>query len=83
MKKIIRSAYSARERVYAPKGGKSATKQSFKDECDINKIMAKYQKTGLVTHLAKNEARYGFATSHDFRESLELVREAEALFYRR
>jgi len=29
----------------------SRTQQQFKDECNINKIMEKYRKTGMVTHL--------------------------------
>ena len=39
----------------------SMTKQSFKDECDINKIMAKFQKTGAIEHYAKHAPSYGDA----------------------
>lgn len=56
------------------------TKQSFKDECDINQIMAKYQKTGLINHFQKNQAQYGFAPAVDFRTALELVDKAERQF---
>ncbi len=37
--------------------GKGA-QQSFKEECDINNILKKYVKTGLLTHVAQNEGRY-------------------------
>lgn len=34
--------------------GPGKTKQSFKDSVDINRIVAKYQKTGLMEHVRKN-----------------------------
>ena len=67
-------------RFSVPKGGPSKTKQSFKDECDINKIMAKYQKTGLVSHINSHSAEYGYATSLDFRQALDTVKKGETLF---
>lgn len=33
---------------------KSLTQQEFKDEVNINKIMTKYKKTGIVTHIMQN-----------------------------
>ena len=41
------------------------TKQAFKDQTDINKILAKAQKTGTVSHLAKYEGIYGDFTDID------------------
>ena len=36
------------------------TKQSFKDQCDINKILKKAMRTGSIAHLQKYpEATYG------------------------
>ena len=61
-----------------PKSGR--TKQSFKDECDINKIMAKYQKTGAISHFNKHGANYDFATSLDFSESMRIVTTAQDMF---
>ena len=51
-------------RKHAIKFDKSTamTKQSFKDECDINKIMAKFQKTGALNHYAKHAPQYGDAS---------------------
>ncbi len=80
-KKIIHSAYGPKHKVVTQIGDNEApAKQSFKDECDINMIMAKYQKTGTLSHLATHGSRYGFATSKDFRDCMETVKEAEALF---
>lgn len=45
-------------RVSHPVEGVSLAKQQFKDECDINYIMARYTKTGLITHLAAREPMY-------------------------
>lgn len=56
------------------------TKQSFRDECDINKIMSKFQKTGAITHLQNNKSQYGFATSLDFTESMNIVAKAQTMF---
>ena len=36
----------------------SLTKQSFKDECNINNIMSKYMKDGLIGHVNKHQGRY-------------------------
>lgn len=35
------------------------TKQSFKDETDVNNIIAKAQKAGTLSHLLKYEGEYG------------------------
>ena len=60
--------------------GKGGAKQSFKDECDINQIMAKYQKTGAITHFAKHSPSYGFASSMDFNAAMQLISQAQTMF---
>ncbi len=42
------------------------TKQSFRDETDINKILKRAQKTGTISHLQQFEGRYGDFTNFDF-----------------
>lgn len=76
---MIRSAYSARERVSIVCGG-GRTKQSMKDECDINRIMRKYIKSGTVSHVAKHGGRYEYCTASDFMESLSIVQEGQRMF---
>jgi len=57
------------------------TQQQFKDECDINKIMEKYQRTGQITHLARNQGIYADLTSlGDYQQSLQKVIDAENAF---
>lgn len=35
------------------------TKQEFKEECDINKIMSRYEKTGILSHTNKRSPQFG------------------------
>jgi len=45
------------------------TKQSFKDETDINKILSRAQKAGTLSHLQKYEGTYGDFAEFDFLEA--------------
>lgn len=58
------------------------TKQSFKDSCDINKILAKAQKAGSLSHLQKHGAYYGdFADApQDLFEAREMLARGESIF---
>lgn len=76
------SAYGPKTKVDLMPSGISGAgaKQSFKKECDINHIMAKYQKTGLVTHLAKHQPEYGHASAIQFSDAMQTVAQAEQIF---
>ncbi len=65
---------------FTPCVGESRAKQSFAKECDINFIMARYQKSGAVTHVNRHGADYGFATSLDFAESMRVVIKGQEMF---
>ncbi len=69
----------ARVQLKFPKG-EGRTKQSFADQCEINNIMARHQKGIANTHINQHQAQYGFATSHDFSESLRIVKTAQDMF---
>lgn len=57
------------------------TKQSFKDECDINKIMAKYRKGQVVTHLARGTPRFADVSElTDYRSAIHAVRDGDRFF---
>lgn len=58
----------------------SRTKQKFKEECDINNILKKFQRTGAITHVQRHGARYGFASGVDFAEAARLVAEGVRQF---
>lgn len=67
--------------VVADVGEVSMTKQEFKDECNINNIMAQYQKTGLVNHLNKYEGRYDDVSGAvSYQEAHDIMMRAESMF---
>ena len=56
----------------------SHVKQSPADDCDINKIIAKYDQTGILTHVNTMVARYGdFTEANEYQDALNLVIEAQ------
>lgn len=77
----IRKPYGARERVAFECQGLSLTKQVFKDECDVNRIMKRFEKTGLVEHLNRHQGDYGdFVNAPDYHSALNAVRLADDMF---
>jgi len=78
--KTILTAYGPHLKISISFPEKGRTKQSFKDECDINNIMARYLKTGVLDYTNKREGSYGDATSLDFQSSMDLVARAKSSF---
>lgn len=77
----FRSAYSPRKRVAVTPRGESLTKQSFKDECDINILMSKYQATGMLDHLNPAEPRFADVSAMDYQRAMDTVADARSLFH--
>lgn len=68
-------------RVIARRGTEpSMTKQEFMDECDINSIMSRYQRTGAINHYAKWSPSYGEFSPCDYQEAQNLVLRAQKMF---
>lgn len=62
-------------------GGVSLTRQSFRDEADINKIIARFEKTGMTESLNSREPFYGDVSELvDYHACLNIVHEAQGLF---
>lgn len=62
-------------------GTVTPTKQSEKDSCDINKIMERYEATGLLPDLIQREPQYGdFSDAATFHEAMDIVAHANAQF---
>lgn len=79
--KEFRSAYSGSKRVPTVIEGASMTQQSFKDECDVNVIMSRYLKTGILPdNLSQREAQYLDCEVQDFQYAMQLVAGAQSLF---
>jgi len=57
------------------------TKQSPKDACDINTIMARYRNTGVLPEfVSKVMPQYLDVTGEEFQAHMDLVIEAQAVF---
>ena len=77
----MRSAYSKKERVQLVNDEPSLTKQSFQNECNINSIMKKWEKTGLLSHSRSSQPRYGdFSNVTDYQSALNAVSDAQDAF---
>jgi phage internal scaffolding protein len=59
----------------------SMAQQHFKDECDVNNILRKYESTGLVTHVANGTSSYGdFSSVLEFQQAQNILIEAQDAF---
>lgn len=59
----------------------SMTQQQFKAECNVNNILAKYRKTGMLTHINKHQGQFGdFENVEDYQTALNKVMEAQDSF---
>lgn len=68
-------------RVIQPVGLEpSATKQEFKDQCDINSILRRYQRTGALDHYAKFSPEYGEFNACDLQTAQNMLIRARSLF---
>lgn len=61
--------------------GKGRTKQAPSDFCDINKIVARYRKTGFLEHVRANPGTFADVSGYgDFREMVQTVTLAKESF---
>ncbi len=56
------------------------TKQSHRDETDIVKIMARFDKTGTISHLVKHEGVYADFSDFDFHEQTSMLTRGREIF---
>ncbi len=56
------------------------TKQSFRDECDIQKIMARADRVGTISHLQKYEGTYSDFSDFDFHEQMGKLTRGREIF---
>lgn len=80
--KVIRSAYSSKLSLGITFPENSPfTRQEFKDESDINTIMAQYMRTGELPSLNEVAPQYlDLSESMSFQEQMLFVSEAQSLF---
>lgn len=79
--KTFKTAYGSNQRVQLECNDSSRTKQNFQKECDINTIMGKYKKSGLLSHVAKFQGNYDILPSEiDFHASQNAIIAANESF---
>lgn len=79
-KREVRNAFSEVPNPRSPTGVKPA-KQEFKDDADINSIMRKFQKTGVINHSAKYQPVYGETSPLTYHESMNVIKAADTMFF--
>lgn len=78
---VIKKNYQPTERVQLHCKDKSRAHQSFKAECDINNILKKFHKTGIIDHYSQFKGEYGdFTSSTDYHENLIAMQKANDAF---
>lgn len=78
----LRKAYDFSGRVPFATDPVSLTHQSMAPECDINRVMERWQKTGVLEHRNTFEGQYGDFTDtpSDYHASMNAVVRAEEMF---
>lgn len=70
----------------APHNDDGVTRQSFRDECDIDRIVDTYARTGMVNHIPRMKPMYGDAPDQTLFEAacvqaeIRSAEENEALY---
>lgn len=82
---FIRGPFDFIERVKVSFTKPSMTKQSFKDECDINNILSRYKKNMGINFLDQyagviQDQFADFSFAEDYHTGLQKIREAEGVF---
>ena len=62
--------------------GPSLTRQEFAEECDVNALMARYEKTGMQipSHMSREPQYLDLSDVPDLHTAMNVMREAEAAF---
>ena len=78
----FRSAYDGKQerQQVCFKDCKGLTHQEQKDQCDINNILDKYARTGLINHVNRYEGQYGDVSSIDYQTMQNQVAEVNSMF---
>ena len=78
--KVILNAYD-RNPVVKMFPNESLTEQHHKDEVDINNVVRRYDKQGVITHVNKARAMYGdFTEVNEYQDALNTVIQAQDAF---
>lgn len=64
--------------TFDPAEGK--TKQEFKDDCDINVLLKRYQETGSLEHVNQRQALFADVSAMDYQEAMNIIADARSAF---
>ena len=56
------------------------TEQHYKERCDVNNVIRRYQDTGLLDHVSVLEAKYGDMPAGEFKQMMDMVIDVQARF---
>lgn len=77
----IHHKFTKKPRVSIEFASEGMTKQSFKDECDVNRIVARFQATGELPNLNNIPPQYLDCTTMDFQVHQNFIAEAHTMFH--
>tara|TARA_A100001037_G_C15145631_1_gene636174 strand:- start:2431 stop:2895 length:465 start_codon:yes stop_codon:yes gene_type:complete len=72
--------FQAHRELYSPEYDDGRTKQSFKDSCDINKILARFSGEQVAAHLSQFKNEYGDFSEFDWHKSQLLLARGNEIF---
>jgi phage internal scaffolding protein len=75
---VFRTGYSPHMAVQFQTSGLSRTKQSFKNECDVNNILKNYNKTGILPE--GNPGEYRELDGSDYQDYMNTIAGAQSHF---
>lgn len=76
----LRSMYVKHEPIRVHFHKPSRTKQEFKNDCDINQILKRFSRTGVVPGTIKKPAFLDCTTIPNLQDALHLMKDAEHAF---
>jgi hypothetical protein len=71
---------NGRKKVLTANFQREMTEQNHAKECDLNWILRKYQKTGVIDHVRKHQGRYDDVSVTDFTDAMHTVSEAQNMY---
>lgn len=78
---LVIKKFGDRSRTKQHVGEGSHVQQNLQDITDINRIMSKYQRTGVLTHINQAVQQYGdFSEVPDYKTGLERLQAAQDIF---
>lgn len=79
-RKEIREFCNAPARLNDDGTPKKMTEQAHKDQCDINKIVQKYDRKGFIQHVNRAEPMYADVSGADYHTAMNLHRKIDTEF---